>query len=135
MARIEHIRLRLENWALWYSRKQGNAQGYRTENILSRWGMPTGGYREATLPVIDEDARAVDDAVKSLQLTRSHLYLVLMLTYAQGLPRHLVARRMARAESTVSRNLEDADRALDELFRAAAARRLGADRRSDSSAT
>jgi hypothetical protein len=125
MARIEHIRFRLENWALWHSRKQDNAQGYRTENILSRWGIPTSGYREATLPVIDEDARAVDGAVKSLQLTRSHLYLVLMLTYAHGLPRHLVARRMARAESTVSRNLEDADRALDEFFRAAAARRQG----------
>lgn len=124
MARIEHIRLRLENWALWCSRKESNSHGYRTENVLSRWGMPTSGYREATLPVINEDALAMDEAVKSFQLKRSHLYLVLMLTYAQGLPRHLVARRMARAESTVSRNLEDADRALDEFFRARTDRRL-----------
>lgn len=77
------------------------------------------------MPVIDEDARAMDEAVKSLQLTRSHLYLVLVLTYGHGLPRHLVARRMGRAESTVSRNLEDADRALDAYFSSAAAKRMG----------
>ena len=50
--------------------------------------------------------------VKSLQFTQSHLYQALTLTYAKGLPRHLVAKRMCRAESTISKNLEDADHAI-----------------------
>jgi DNA-binding transcriptional regulator LsrR (DeoR family) len=50
--------------------------------------------------------------VKALRFSQSHLYLVLTLTYAKGLPRNQVAKRMARAESTISANLEAADRAI-----------------------
>ena len=58
------------------------------------------------------DASEIDDAVQSLRFTQSHLHMVLNLTYAKGLPRHQVAKRMARAESTISANLEAADRAI-----------------------
>ena len=37
---------------------------------------------------------------------------MLTLLYAMGLPRHLVAIRMCRAESTIKRQLEDADHAI-----------------------
>jgi len=73
---------------------------------------PSGGRNEGMVPVSDLEASETDDAVKSMQFTQSHLYLVLLLTYARSLPRHLVARRMGKAESTVSRNLEDADRVI-----------------------
>ena len=64
------------------------------------------------VPVSSIEAAETNDAVESLKFTQSHLYQVLTLTYAQGLPRHLVAKRMSRAESTIRRNLEDADMAV-----------------------
>ena len=112
MARLEHIRLKLENWAKWCEQKGSGGLGYPSQSPFARWGMPAGPM-EATIPLINEDALEINEAVDSLQFTQSHLYLVLQLTYAKGLPRHLVAKRMSRAESTISKNLEDADRALD----------------------
>lgn len=54
----------------------------------------------------------MNDAVTALRWSQPHLFTVVTLTYAKGLPRHQVATRMARAESTISANLEAADRAL-----------------------
>ncbi|EYC51711.1 hypothetical protein AZ34_11930 [Hylemonella gracilis str. Niagara R] len=111
MARIEGIRYRLENWARWCAKVEGGALGFPTTNSLARLAGRSSNY-EAVIPTNDVDAAETDAAVKSLQLTRSHLYLVLTLHYAKGLPIHRVAREMHRAESTIKRNLEDADLAI-----------------------
>jgi Phage antitermination protein Q len=111
MARIEHIKQRLENWARWSQQSESGALGYPRQSAFARLG-PSGGRNEGMVPVSDLEASETDDAVKSLQFSQSHLYLALTLTYAKGLPCFQVARRMGRAESTVKRNLEDGDRAI-----------------------
>lgn len=111
MARIEWVKQRLENWARWSQQSESGALGYPKQSAFARMG-PSGGRNEGMVPVSDLEASETDDAVKSMQFTQSHLYLVLLLTYARALPRHVVARRLCKAESTVSRNLEDADRVI-----------------------
>ena len=111
MARIEWVRHRLENWARWLQQSESGALGFPSQSPFARMG-PSTGLRESVVPTTSLDASEMDDAVKSLQFTQSHLYLAVTLTYAKGLPRNQVARRMGRSESTISSNLEAADRAL-----------------------
>lgn len=111
MARIKWVEHRLENWGRWSAQCESGALGYPRQSPFARFA-PSGGRNEAAIPVSDLDASEIDDAVQSLQLTQSHLYMVLTLTYAKGLPRYQVAKRMGRAESTISANLGDADRAI-----------------------
>ncbi|PQA78701.1 antiterminator Q family protein [Rhodoferax sp. TS-BS-61-7] len=111
MARIEYIRHRLEEWGRWCQQSESGALGYPSQSAFARMG-PSAGRNESVVPTIALQASEIDDAVKSLQLTQSHLYLVVKLTYADGLPRHLVAKRMARADSTIKANLAAADQAI-----------------------
>lgn len=110
MARIDWVRHRLENWARWCQGGTGPL-GYPKQSAFTRLYI-SGGRSDSVVPISDLEASETDDAVKSLQFTQSHLYDALVLTYAKGLPRHLVAKRMCRAESTISKNLEDADYAI-----------------------
>lgn len=111
MARLEWVKQRLENWARWSQQSESGALGYPRQSTFARLA-PSGGRNEGSVPIADLEASETDSAVKSLQLTQSHLYQAVTLTYAKGLPRHLVAKRMCRAESTISKNLEDADHAI-----------------------
>jgi len=111
MARIEWVRHRLEEWGRWCQQSESGALGYPSQSAFARMG-PSAGRNEPVVPTISLQASEIDDAVKSLQLTQSHLFVVLDLTYAKALPRHLVARHMDRAESTVSANLVAADHAI-----------------------
>lgn len=86
--------------------------GYPKQSAFARLGGSRDTSGESYVPVNSIEASETNEAVDSLKMTQSHLYLVLTLTYAQCLPRHLVAKRMCRAESTVKRNLEDADHAV-----------------------
>lgn len=112
MARIEYIRHRLEEWGRWCQQSESGALGYPSQSAFARMG-PSSGRNEPVVPTIALQASEIDDAVKSLQLIQSHLYQVLTLTYAQGLPRHLVAKRMCRADSTIKSHLDAADRAIN----------------------
>lgn len=118
MARIEGIRLRLENWAAWSARRDGGGLGYARVNVLAKMGAPggRGGYREAVIPIDDVGAAETDAAVQSLLLDRPHLHQVLTLHYQRGLELDRVAQTMRRALSTIKRNLEDADAALQQWF-------------------
>jgi hypothetical protein len=111
MARIEWVRHRLEEWGRWSQQSESGALGYPSQSAFARMG-PSAGRNEAVVPTIALQASETDDAIKSLQLTQSHLFLAVTLTYAHGLPRHIVAKRMSRAESTVSANLVAADHAI-----------------------
>lgn len=112
MARLEYIRTRLENWARWCQQQDNNGLGYPSQSAFARLGGK-GSRAEAVIPVLAIEAAETDQAVKSLRLNQSHLYQMLTLYYAQGLPLHLVAKRMCRAESTIKRQLEDADHAIE----------------------
>jgi hypothetical protein len=121
MARIEGIRLRLERWSKWCSYREGQALGYPRQNILARKGVRGGGFGAASSASdLDLEASETNDAVESLRLRQSHLHLALTLHYAKGYPIHQVAAKMGRAQSTVKRNLEDADRALEAWLKAKA---------------
>lgn len=115
MARIDWVRHRLEEWSRWCQQSESGALGYPSQSAFARMG-PASGRNESVVPTIALQAGETDEAVKSLQFTQSHLYFAVSLTYAQGLPRHLVAKRMCRAESTVSANLDAADRAIARWF-------------------
>ncbi len=110
MARIEWVKTRLENWARWCAQQEVGALGYPRQATFARLSPPAGGSN--SVPIMALDASEIDDAVQSLRYTQPHLHLVLLLTYVNGLPRHQVAKRMGKAESTVSANLEAADRAI-----------------------
>lgn len=111
MARIEHIKQRLENWGRWCQQSDSGGLGYPKQTAFARLA-PSAGRNESSVPIQSIEASETDNAVKSLQFTQSHLHQVLVLTYAKALPRHLVAKRMCRAESTIANNLGDADRAV-----------------------
>lgn len=110
MARIEWVKTRLENWARWCAQQEAGALGYPRQAAFARLAPASGG--SASVPVMALDASEIDEAVQSFRFTQPHLHLVLLLTYAKSLPRHQVAKRMGRAESTVNANLEAADRAI-----------------------
>jgi hypothetical protein len=116
MARIDWVKQRLENWARWCQQSESGALGYPKQSAFVRMGVPSRPSTDSIVPVQSIEASETDDAVKSLQLTQSHLYQAVTLTYAKGLPRHKVARMMCRAESTVSQNLCDADVVIKRWF-------------------
>jgi hypothetical protein len=113
MARIEWVKLRLNNWALWKEREASGGLGFRTSSMVVEV-VDQSGYRDSTIPVDECDAGLTDMAVESLKVPRPHLYKTLHLHYPGGKGIKDIARLMARAESTIKLQLEEADRALAE---------------------
>ncbi len=114
MARIKWITERLKRWGAWRARKDGNGLGYAKSSIFL--SLPSSGSRDDDVPINDLEAAKTDRAVESLRFTRSHLHMALVLIYVDNIGVRNAARKMARAESTVKANLEDADHALAEWF-------------------
>ena len=136
MARIEYIRLRLEGWSKWCAQQAIGGLGYPSQTSFARLAPASGGSRGSVEWVNAIDAQEIDQAVRSLRWSKPHLYLVLVYTYAQGLPRYQVAKKMAKAESTINQNLADADHAVDRWLKdkAAARERVMADFRATAAA-
>lgn len=111
MARIEHIRLRLENWARWASERSNGSLGYPRQNVLARLAS-SGGRSGAVIPVDNIEAAETDVAVEALRFRQSHLHATLIGHYVQGHGVADLARRLGRAESTIRRHFEDADHAI-----------------------
>jgi hypothetical protein len=114
MARIEWVKHRLENWALWKDREGRGGLGYATSSVLLAEAIDR--YREAVLPIDDVDASVTNTAVESLRNGKSHLYMTLQLIYVAGVGVRESARRMGKAESTIKANLDQADHALSQWF-------------------
>ena len=121
MARIDWIQTKLKNWANWKVREQSGGSGWSSQSSFLREAISS-GYRESVIPVDDIDAALTNTAVESLRAGQSHLHMTLQLIYI-GPPREAplgireTARRMARAESTIKANLDQADHALAQWFR------------------
>lgn len=114
MARIEHIRQRLENWALWRSRRDSHGLGYASRNVLTQWAAPGTRYaREAVMPVLHIDAQVTDDAVSALRMGNGHLYVTLVCIYLKGLGINGTAQQMRRSPRTIHAQLEQADRLIN----------------------
>lgn len=116
MARIEWIKNRLNNWALWKARESAGGLGFAKQSVLLSEAVDR--YRESVLSVDEVDAVTTNSAVESLRQGRGHLYATLQLIYIKGVGIREAARQMARAESTVKANLDQADHALREWFNA-----------------
>lgn len=115
MARIEWIAQRLNNWAMWKDREAAGSIGFaRRSSFL---GDPGGGYRDAQIPIIDEEAAITDQAVQSLKATRPLHHDTLVLYYLGG-PRQPkltalgIAQRHGIGERAVHHRLEECDRAI-----------------------
>jgi DNA-directed RNA polymerase specialized sigma24 family protein len=125
MARIEWVKHRLENWALWHERSSSGGLGYASQAIFMSV-QTSAPNREAIIPVEELDAALTDQAVSSLKPGRPQLHDTLHLIYLAGIGIKAAARTCGCAESTIKARLEQADHALAQWFQdrsAAAAQR------------
>lgn len=116
MARMQWIVHRLNNWALWKDRESSGSLGFAGRSSFLR--EPGGdGYRDAQIPVFDEEASITDQAVQSLKVARPQHHETLILYYIGG-PRQpkLTALGVAQwhgvSERAVHTRLEECDRAI-----------------------
>lgn len=116
MARVEWVKARLENWALWHERGRGGGLGWATQSVLLSLGVGSSNTREVRLPVDEIEASETDKAVSGLVKTHPHLHRTLTLYYLDGLGIVETARRMSRAESTIKAQLAQADHLLAAVF-------------------
>lgn len=112
MARIEHIKRRLDNWSLWKARQNDSGLGFHSRSILAVDVWLRGSYNGASIPHFEDEATETDEAVTALKLGRGHLYITLQCIYLLDLGVKQTARRMQRAESTIKAQLEQADHAI-----------------------
>lgn len=122
MARIEHIKQRLNNWAMWRARRDNHGLGFATRNMLANWMENAGEVsrygREATMPVLHLEAEETDEAVEAMRLGKGHLHVTLMCVYVKDLGVAGTARQMRRQPSTVHAQLEQADRWIEAWLQA-----------------
>ena len=116
MARIEYIKLRLNNWALWKAREAGGGLGFASQSSFLN-DYDSDRYRESRIPVDDVDASQTDAAVEALKPDRVHLYETLQCIYplAQGIKG--TSARLGVAESSIRARLEQADLAIMQWLR------------------
>lgn len=112
MARLERIKRRLDNWALWKARQNDAGLGFHARNILAVDVWARGSYNGASIPHFEGEAVETDEAVTALKLGKGHLYVTLDCIYLKDLGVVQTARRMQRAESTIKAQLEQADHAI-----------------------
>lgn len=112
MARVEWVKIRLQNWAMWKERESRGGLGFAKQSSFLNEAAQ-GGYRESIIPVDDIDAALTNSAVESMRVGgRPHLYETLQAYYVKGWGEKESARRLAVAESTIRARLDEADRAL-----------------------
>lgn len=113
MARLERIKKRLDNWAIWKARGDGGALGYHTRSILAVDVWARGSYNGALIPVFEQEAEETDRAVESFRDTRPQVYDTLHRIYLLDLGVNETARRFGMSKSTVCSHLEQADAVID----------------------
>jgi predicted DNA-binding protein YlxM (UPF0122 family) len=120
MARIEYIKRRLDNWALYRARMNDGGLGFKDRNPLAAWAEDVWtrtSYHGASIPHFDQEAEEIEQAVQALKLGKGHLYVTLDFYYLRDLGVNECARRMRRAVSTVHSQLDQADRWIDAWLR------------------
>ena len=116
MARIDRIKRRLDNWALWKARDMSRGLGWPKQNMLARMGESVFGRTSldgARIPHIDEDAEEINQAVESMKVGKGHLYVTLDSIYLKDWGVTETARRMGKSPSTIHANLAAADWYID----------------------
>lgn len=116
MARIDHIKHRLERWGAWIDQRDSGGTGYPKQSSFLRLPGPI-GMNCATLTANDLECSQTHDAVQSLRVPRPELYKVLELVYRKSLAYKMAALAMGKNESTVRLYLEQADKAIEMWLR------------------
>ena len=73
MARLDHIKRRLDNWAMWKERGTSGGLGFATRSILLSETWSRGSYNGMIIPVMEAEAEETDKAVQALKLARPQL--------------------------------------------------------------
>ncbi len=116
MARIEWVKQRLENWALWKVREASGGMGFYNQSSFLKEATTADRYRESRIPVDEVDASVTDQAVQHMKQSRPPLYETLHAIYLEGSGIKGAARHAGVGESTIKARLEEADRALRTWF-------------------
>lgn len=109
MARIEWVKQRLENWALWVERGGDGARGFYTSSSFTWEAVDTSGYRDVPIPVDEVEAAQTDLAVQALRVDKGHLHRTIEVVYLEGESIRRAALKLYCAESTVKARLEQID--------------------------
>jgi DNA-directed RNA polymerase specialized sigma24 family protein len=118
MARIEWVKHRLNNWALWKERAGSNGLGFYSQSAFLRVAVDCGREGSSLHSTVDEvEAMKTDEAVTALLGTKPHLARTLELIYLKGESIRRTAETMCKAESTIKANLEQADHAIAAFLR------------------
>lgn len=112
MARLDHIKRRLDNWAMWKERGTSGGLGFATRSILLSETWSRGSYNGMIIPVMEAEAEETDKAVQALKLARPQLYVTIECIYLRDLGIKATAQRTQRAESTIKAQLGQADHAV-----------------------
>ncbi|AIJ45553.1 hypothetical protein O987_07045 [Comamonas testosteroni TK102] len=109
MARIEHIKRRLDNWALWKARLNSTGLGFHSVNVLAVDVWSRNSYNGSMIPHIDQEGEETDQAVEALKPGKIHLYQTLHAYYLQDLGVQLIARSTGKSPSTIHAHFDQAD--------------------------
>lgn len=113
MARIEHIKQRLDNWGMWASRGEGGATGYATRSILAVDVWARGTYNGNVIPVFEWEAMETDRAITALKDTRPQLVRTVIGYHLNNWGVSELAHRERCKPSTIHARLALADQAID----------------------
>lgn len=118
MKRVEGMHEQLVNWARWLSDGNGVGTGYpRASTYCRDYVDRYHGPVESTIPIDAVQANKMHEAIQSLQLTQSHLHLVIVHHYQHAREIKQVAQRMLKSPATVKLYLAQADEALQAWLR------------------
>ena len=116
MARIERIKRRLDNWALWKARMNSSGLGWHGQSVLARLQEEVfgrSGYGGNYIPHLEQDAVETNEAVEKLKLGNGHLFVTLDAIYLKDWGVAETARRLGKAPSTIHAQLGQADQFID----------------------
>lgn len=115
MARIEWVKQRLDNWALWHASMAGEGRGWAsTSSFLKE--VDSSRYRESHIPIDDVEAGVTDQGVASMKAAHPHLFDTVVAIYLGDSGIKGAARSRQLAESTIHSHLSQADAYLARWF-------------------
>lgn len=119
MARIEWVKHRLENWALWKDRESRGGLGFASQSAFLNEAA-TDRYRESRIPVDEVDAALTNTAVESLRAGESEVYLTLQLKYVHrpALGHNDIARMRGVGVRAIAERIDRADHLIRQWFAA-----------------
>ena len=116
MARIEWVKHRLNNWALWWVDQNTGGMGFASQSSFLN-DAPGQSVRESRIPIDEVEASVTNDAVETLKVPRPQLYRTLHCIYPRGMGIKGTANACECGESTIKAHLDIADNVLAVWFR------------------